>query len=67
MINILLLPNVSAITPLGISTKTSVISRIEYNKPISTKLKPLSKKNNIRKASKNLRFFKKPYRLNLKY
>jgi hypothetical protein len=36
-----------------------------YKVPISKKDKPLSRKNNKRKTSKNLRFFKKPYRQNL--
>jgi len=54
------LPYVSAIKPDGISNKLVTISLEAYRIPICVKLMPLSIRNRIKKASKNLRFFKKP-------
>ena len=60
IINVFRLPSASDIIPLGISIINIVISRIEYSIPMSRKLIPFSRKNSIRKASKNRKFLKKP-------
>ncbi len=54
------LPKASAKTPEGISRMFIMISLKEIKIPISRNFKPLSKKYNTIKGSKNLRFLRKP-------
>ena len=53
-------PITSAKIPEGISKIFIKISRIAYNVPICKNEISFSRKNKIRKGSKNRRFFKKP-------
>ncbi len=58
-------PKASASIPVGISSSPVAISRMENKAPIWRNERPASRKNKIKKGSKNRRFFRKPYRRNL--